>query len=82
MELAEFHARICIGKLSALSICFVYFLCHYSKHYPVLAFWEHKKKRRDSKTVENLVDIHTTSELSREVTVTLETLITKDVHGM
>lgn len=37
MELAEFHAVIVIRKLFGLSICFVYFLGHYPKHYQKLA---------------------------------------------
>lgn len=81
MELAEFHAMICIRKLFGLSICFVLFLGPYPKEVTYLLVWGNRKKGRDSKPMETLVDI-IQGKLSRKVSVTLETLITKDVHGI
>lgn len=82
MQLAKFHAVIFIRKLFALFTCFLFFLDPYPNDVIYLLVWENKKKKgRESKTMENLFDTMK-GNLSRKVTVTLETLITKDVHGL
>lgn len=68
MELAEFHAVICIRKLFGLSICFVFFLGSCWKEVIYLLVWENKKKGRDSKPMENFVDV-IQGKLSRKVSV-------------
>lgn len=67
MQLAKLHAMIFIRKLFALFTCFLFFLGPYPKDVIYLLFWENKKKRRESKTMENLVNI-IKGKLSRKVT--------------
>lgn len=59
----------------------MFFLGPYPKEGVYSLVWENKEKGRGSKPTENLVDI-IQGKLSRKVSVTPETLITKDVHGM
>lgn len=71
---------IFIRKLFALFTCFLFFLKPYPKDGIYLLVWENKEK---SKVQQNNGKSGIMKDnLSRKVTVTLETLITKDVHGL